>query len=335
MLNKRIDWIDISKGIFMFFVILSHAGYRNEFYYHIYTPFFLSGFFLVSGLFFYDEKRKYSDKFIKIIYSILVPYLIYWFLSFSILKIINREFDFIPVFLKSLLKGEKLWFASCLFISEVITLNVVYVLRNKYIIYIYPIVSLILYFYIPMDCNYWYFRTSFLASFYLGIGIIIKMYINKFISLLDNSKVGYGCIFIYFLFVVIDNLYIKQTGYFLSTFKNYTFFILESFIGIYMILFIAKRIQSINISNLFKYIGLNSLLYYFLQNQALNIVRSISLKIGITNNDLIYPIFAASFVIILLIIPINFLNKYFIIISGKYLPSSFRNINKNKNTIKS
>lgn len=320
MEKKRINWIDIAKGIFMFFVILSHSGYGPDLYVHIYTPFFLSGFFFTSGLFFYKPNIKYNEKLKKIIFTILIPYVIYWFISFSANKILHSEYCFIHEFIYSLLKGNKLWFASCLVVSELITLNIIYVFKHKIVIFIYPFLSLFIYFLLPYGDYYWSFRTSFLASFYLGLGIIVKFYLSQFNKIIETNMLGYISLFLYITLICIDVTYINQKGNFPGFFSNYPYFILESFLGIYVVFYLSKKIENTCFYNAFKYIGMNSLLYYFFQNQILNLTKYIGYVLDIQYNNYIYPFISTIIVILSLIIPINLINKYFKIMSGKYCP---------------
>lgn len=61
--SQRYDWADFMKGILMFLVIL----YHSEVYYGpghtwswVFEPFFLSGFFFISGYLFCKDIRNVS-----------------------------------------------------------------------------------------------------------------------------------------------------------------------------------------------------------------------------------------------------------------------------------
>ena len=80
--SQRYDWADFMKGILMFLVIL----YHSEVYYGpghtwswVFEPFFLSGFFFVSGYLFCKDIRNVSfiSKLKQTFRAIVVPYFIF------------------------------------------------------------------------------------------------------------------------------------------------------------------------------------------------------------------------------------------------------------------
>lgn len=87
--KKRIEWIDMAKGLGMILVMLAHAPFPNSFIKEIYT-FHMPLFFLLSGLLFSVTKyNSFKKFFIKKVKSLLVPYFalsfinyLYWIYSF-------------------------------------------------------------------------------------------------------------------------------------------------------------------------------------------------------------------------------------------------------------
>lgn len=147
-MKERIKWMDIMKGICMLFVILSHTGYISRWMLCIYTPFFLSGFFFVSGYFFFGNwvYNNRLQKLVNIFTSILLPYLVYWVLSFSVEQILKKNFFFFPELVDNIIKGNKLWFVSCLLVCELITWLFLVVIKGKKIfLYFFPFINLIIY----------------------------------------------------------------------------------------------------------------------------------------------------------------------------------------------
>ena len=74
---KRIEWIDMLKGILFFFVIVGHMRIGKVFKSWIYS-FHMPLFFYVTGFNFSIEKTynaKFSDYFLKLFKRLLVPYL--------------------------------------------------------------------------------------------------------------------------------------------------------------------------------------------------------------------------------------------------------------------
>ena len=83
---KRIEWIDNAKGICMIAVIFSHVLLKPISATPFYTPWFLTGFFFISGFLFFnpDKTMDVKQKYMNILTSILLPYISYWFISFAV-----------------------------------------------------------------------------------------------------------------------------------------------------------------------------------------------------------------------------------------------------------
>lgn len=122
----RIDWIDSMRGIFIFLVILYHSGAPIE-YVKFRTPFVMSGFFFLSGYLFYAPEKPWDwrYKLIRIAESLLLPYLLYWALTYFVKAAYYEVYlqgngdIFVPYF-RELLSGSKLWFMSAIIVGEII-----------------------------------------------------------------------------------------------------------------------------------------------------------------------------------------------------------------------
>lgn len=314
-ITKRLEWPDYVKAICMIFIILSHSGYITDLCYRIYTPFFLSSYFFISG-FFFLKKTSWQSKLNGIITSLFIPYVIYWIISFGVDKAIHNELNVnsLVEFGIFFYNGNKLWFLSCLIIVELIAWAYFY-LMEKLNIYIYIILSLTIFFLMPQIQMPWYFNISFLAGFFFGLGILANKHIEIFNKITDTDRIGYLSIILFITLIVIDYNYKIQNGSFNREFENYPFFIVESIVSIVSIIYLCKKLKN---QKWLLYIGYNSLLYYFFQNQILNISRYIGRQFEIQKPDFIYSVISTIFVILFLIIPINLVNKYFKIMSGKY-----------------
>lgn len=122
-MNKRIEYIDLAKGICIFFIVIQHVTY----YYHIEYPFqkmiesfTLPLFFFLSGIFF-KEYGGVLDFCIRKTNKLLIP-----FISFFILTCLIQNWIFTGeiggvFYLRELLIHERLhynyaiWFLPCLF----------------------------------------------------------------------------------------------------------------------------------------------------------------------------------------------------------------------------
>lgn len=133
MKQARLDYIDIAKGLGMLTIIWGHIvtyGFTNSFVYAFHIPLF---FFLSGCVFNRTKYASYKEFLIKKVKSLLIPYVIFSFLSWGIYVlyeciILNGSFkDCIQPLLQTfiaqgsggyLTHNVPLWFISCLFIVE-------------------------------------------------------------------------------------------------------------------------------------------------------------------------------------------------------------------------
>ncbi len=130
-LYTRLEWIDVAKAICMIFVIYSHTGYVPPYAVKFFTPFFLTTYFFISGYFFNPHIciDNSVQKLMNILTSLLIPYLLYWFVSFAVDSFYNSNYFFINDWCWHVLRGDKLWFVSALIVAELLTLAFVAVYK--------------------------------------------------------------------------------------------------------------------------------------------------------------------------------------------------------------
>ena len=118
--NKRIYWLDTLKFICICFVIMSHTYYCNNYIRVLYAPFFLSSFFLISGMFFNNED-DFKTLIFKKARTIIIPWLV-----IGLISIIARLFltfndnlnvlnDLYCMFIHIRGYNDFGWFLPCLF----------------------------------------------------------------------------------------------------------------------------------------------------------------------------------------------------------------------------
>lgn len=132
--GKRLDYNDLAKAFGMLAIIWGHirlTGWSNAFVYAWHIPLF----FFLSGMVF--NKCKYADFrtfFMKKVKSLLVPYVIYSFLTwfvwaaFSLVTHAQVDSYWMPLAQTFIAQGSggflvhnvPLWFVTCLFVMEVI-----------------------------------------------------------------------------------------------------------------------------------------------------------------------------------------------------------------------
>lgn len=133
MTNKRLDYIDIAKGLGMFTIIWGHimyAGISNAIVYAFHIPLF----FFLSGLVFSRERYvSFKDFLMRRVKGLIVPYVIFSFLTwlvwavFSLVSHTPVESYWKPLLQTLIAQGSDgylihnvpLWFVTCLFLVEI------------------------------------------------------------------------------------------------------------------------------------------------------------------------------------------------------------------------
>ena len=120
--NRRIDWVDVSKAICIICVIITHSSYCNNYVRAIFEPFFLIAFFFLSG-YVYKNKYDFKELLINKSKTILFPWIIFGIINILLSQVysFNKHDDLITeiglMFLQIRGYSDTLWFLPCLFIS--------------------------------------------------------------------------------------------------------------------------------------------------------------------------------------------------------------------------
>lgn len=122
----RIEYVDLSKGIAIFLMVLCHTGVHNHFTQWVYA-FHMPLFFIVSGMLFKNTSFSLKEYSIKKIKQLLVPYFLFaMILCFGT----NSYFDWIKILyasrnsLSDANVSTPLWFLPCFFISSIFFMQV-------------------------------------------------------------------------------------------------------------------------------------------------------------------------------------------------------------------
>ena len=91
--KKRLDYIDIAKGIGIILMIIGHAPLKNKYITNFIFSFHMPLFFLISGYFFKPKEKKQCIK--DIFKRLIIPYIITCIaiIAYKILKLVlNKDF---------------------------------------------------------------------------------------------------------------------------------------------------------------------------------------------------------------------------------------------------
>lgn len=300
--RKRIDWIDVSKGLGIILVVLGHTGISHVYIKEIFT-FHMPLFFWLSGYVFDDSKYKSLKLFVKKRFKLLIiPYFMLSLINYFFYVLVDANYNlgeissyaqksgFIKPFIGMLISKRStswamnvgpLWFLPCLFICEVIFFYMIKIFRKdmKKIILILIILSAIGYLYSTLIKHTlpWAIDASFTGVVFYGFGYIIKKKVR------DLKKVIFKVrFFIIFLLINIISGYLNSDiNMFTNKYGNYILFYISAFSGIFAILIVSIALEK---NRLIINIGQNTIVYLaFHQTIILPVIYTL-----IKNTDIIF-----------------------------------------------
>ena len=277
---KRIEWVDMLKGVGIILVMLGHASFPEALVTEIYT-FHMPLFFFLSGYVFSIKKYSNLKDFLtykaKTLLLPLMVFSIFMTIANTIFDIVskigysnvianlkNNIFDIIFQ-ARGITIVSALWFIGCIFFCQVIFYLILKIAKedNLKILISINIVFVIGVIYrnlINMNLPY-SIDVSLIAILFFGLGYLFKRYFEK-IKVYFKLKyiIVYLSINILFGFLNFKSIHVR-IDMFYNIYGNYLFFIISAVSGIFMCITLFYNIKKISILS---YIGKNSLIYYSL-----------------------------------------------------------------------
>ena len=273
-MKERIRWIDNAKGICVFCVLLAHCKLHHPYIQMVYTPFFLTMFFFLSGYLY--RCRTFKEDIFKLTRTLIIPYFLLCFLILFIGKdnwesVLNGNFEMVAHRTLRILYGYDLWFVSCLIAVQLyyILLYHVYMKNLKYkiltAIALLPSVYLIKNTdsqMMPYYCDIALFALSFFIS-----GNVFKELTSRYkIKTYSNSAIGIAILLCYIFIALVMQLNLDMEFHFAyNYYSSPAFFIILSLLGMFTIYIISNLFP---LSFLEK-IGRNSLVFFAFNGKAL------------------------------------------------------------------
>lgn len=271
--KKRIEYIDLMKGICISLVVVYHCGIVFKDTYKIYNDclmmFILPLYFFISGLFF-NEKEDFKSFLQKKINNLLFPYL--FFSSFIL--IVNFFIQKYPVgsigkylffcFLEPY--NYPLWFLRSLFIVHILYYFLCISIKNiNYRILVCFLLSIITWLLAPYLKNH---INIFSTIILLHLNILSSIFVLPFISIADwcrnkgllsfNIPLKLKICGFFFSLILLLNFSTPNLNLLNAQFSdNLFFFYISSISGIFCVLFFSSFFNKIP---LFSYIGRYSLI---------------------------------------------------------------------------
>lgn len=330
LLKERDKSIDIAKGIGIFLMVMGHTTSNRIVLQWIYS-FHMPLFFFLSGIF-HSQGESYIYFFKKKVRTLLIPYFFFSIILFLFFLIVSKNIgfsagenlsvkeNFIGILLGNEVKGlsqmswrGQLWFIPALFLVE----NIYYYFCkfNEKIRVVLVICCLVLNIIVSKVISFnipWSWLTVLVAINFYAFGHLLRDIINK------KQNMNSGYIYIFLLINIISNYFNNSVEMYSNIYGNIFLFLLSAYSGIiFIILFIKSFIKK---SEIFEYIGKNSLVVLVFHKRAITIIKVLFIvifQIDIIKENILYDLCCVICEIILCIPAIIILNKYFPFFIGK------------------
>lgn len=336
-MKKRVDYIDIAKGIGIFLVVFGHTFYGKGIVNCIYS-FHMPLFFFLSGIVFNEHKyNKAKDFFRDKTKTILLPYTVFFIVTYVFWLLVERKFrpeynvSFeIPIigffygtnYDKYLSPNVILWFLTCLFVTEVFLFYILRIFKTKisrlitFVAfgvagYLLPLVGITPP--PPLSAG-----VAFMAVLFAGTGFLLK---DIFLVKMQNLNRIYALFGALILFSVVYFVSTKN-GKISMAFMGYNnpiLFLTTSFLGLFATLLLS---YSINKNKIIQYFGVNTLILVGFSEPIKRIliaVYSMMLKLStdITRNSIFHSLIIVVVCFVLFVPIIFIMNKHFYFLLGK------------------
>ncbi|MGG4216319.1 acyltransferase family protein [Paenibacillus sp. FSL L8-0638] len=273
--SRRIEWLDIAKGIAIILVVIGHSPATPEMKSIIYA-FHIPLFFFLSGFVFNPQKNNDTPKFIFHKIKILaVPYFVFSLIGYLIYILWEKDVFSTNFSTYAIIKGfiiasattmkidTVLWFLPCLFIVQLLFHFITKISINQTYLVIIIIASSILGHYYSELSKVrlpWFIDASFTALVFFGVGFIFKThndFIEKRISRY-NTEILIGSALLLYIFSKLNSK-LSSVDMFGLVYHNYFYYYLAAFFGIIFCIVISKII---NQSKSLSFIGKTTILIF-------------------------------------------------------------------------
>lgn len=320
MATKDIEWIDVAKGYCMVSVYLIHSvyysGIEEETFCYILYPFYVNAFFFISGYLLFLKQYHHSKPFntIKnlsnILYRLVIPTII--FSSFTFIPKILFHHDVFSVhsYFINVFGGISFWFTSALASAQLLLIILILICKNKLSIILF--LSFLLFLigiafnnnrqdaeainYLP-----WYLRTGMVYVLIMVLGGIYSIYEKNI-----DSFIKYCLPLIFIIYAISMLVYRRGTPMLALGMGGQCnlFGLMCMFMGIIIIICVSKKLPSLTF---IKYIGRNSITFYFLSSVYPALIGTIIKRLNISIISTI-----AFFAVFVLALLIGFVTTWFI-----------------------
>ena len=315
---KRLQWLDIMKGVLIFFVILSHS-YPDPVSERFFTPFFLTMFFWVGGYTF-SLKDSFKTFIISKLRHLVIPMFILGGMRIVILCVLSGFGELpdriIGLFLQRDCIYDEMWFLSCIFMAELLLYVLIRVLKGikkreiKFAVLLFTGLLLLIIGYVIIEFVgikvFWELELALLMVFYSVCGYVWRKSGEK-TEILLKIPVILICFVVYIaLWLLIPNdvnIHAERLG-------NFPLLFLESLLIMPVLVFICVKLEGNIIGKGLSVLGANSLFFFAFGGFGREIFYRITDMVGLGQS--VWMAYAcAIFTIALMIGPAILFKKWF------------------------
>lgn len=332
IVDNRIKYIDVAKGIALFFVVLGHLVKFDSPVFNWIFSFHMPLFFVLSGMSCNLEKyNNFFEYFKRKVKTIIVPYFIFSLVGFIICLFVPSwrinlfTFDTLKQLLyytqPELLHVGQVWFLIALFFSSIffyIIERIIFKKTNKFVKPIFYIVTLVIGYVIYKQINIPYFGrlpwkidVAITGTVFMAIGYYIQKFkiFEKIFDLKCSFATFIILLLINILFGTILNGYVNICN---CDYGNLFYYYISSVSGCMSICILAHILEK---SRILKYYGQNSLPIFAIHSMFLYLTEVIlslifNTKYYIMQNIPLHLCIICAFIIYVCLYPIPKIYNY-------------------------
>ena len=257
-MNKlRLNWVDISKGLGIVFVVIGHTEffYKNFIYvFHMPLFFIISGFLFNCDKFRIDYKAFILSRFKRLMIpyfiSCIIFYMFWMFIGRHMGENVGKEVSIFKPLLGIiyangindwLIFNTPLWFLPCLFVAEIIFGGILYIFNNsqRYLISGILIATLLGYLVSRVIFLPWGIDIALVSQIFMLTGYVMQK--TELIKKFNNNSIRLTIVF--FIIIMIAyfiNGRVDMNG---RIYKNILLFYMGGVCGSYIVFIIANCID--------------------------------------------------------------------------------------------
>lgn len=322
--GKRIEWIDIGKFICIMFVMLSHLESGTDGLRKLYSPFFLTVFFFLSG-YTYREAASFKVLLVKKIKGLFVPWLVFSHFNILTSQIISlrEQLSLIDCLSWNWLqirgKDDGMWFVACLFVTYIPFYFFIKQKKPRVTIILAVLLSVVSVVYktlmppevFPWNTASlpWHLEYVFQAMLWMVFGYYFKIYGEH---IFDKYNTRLACVGIWAVYLLSVYAIPENNSYWIAIPLEY----IVSVLGIISIISLCKLVKS---NKYFAFVGANTLAYFGLHGKLYAVLQKLmavlagEIYTAILDNRFASNVFAVVLTIVMslvLIIPIMMINRW-------------------------